>query len=255
MTTTQPTDPVPDERTHRLLAGTAYALTAVVGATVLAVSSYYLHQYGVQSHMDGWLAWTLMIALDAGGIGGGLCWVIGTGPARHWGRNVALGNLAASVLGNILGHLLESKAIEAGPWMQILTGAVYPAELWAMVHLALVLRADRTRIPVPQPTPIPVSQPVPTPDPVPALGADPAPVPIPVVRSVPALTVPSRPAAPAPSDQDLLDRARRLRDTRSAKHLSCGRQVVMTELGVPERVARSLLKTLNSEPPPISVAV
>jgi hypothetical protein len=48
------------------------------------------------------------------------------------------------VLGNALSHLIEAGLMVVTPWLVIAIGAVYPATLWAMVHLVLVLRAEHS---------------------------------------------------------------------------------------------------------------
>lgn len=139
-----PTDHTLDERTHQLLIKVAHGLIAVVGVIVLIVSSYYLRRYAINTGMPEWLAWTLFVALDAGGVAGTLCWLLATGPIRTWGRVIALANLTVSILGNVLGHLIEAGMLPVTPLLVILTGVVYPAELWALVHLGILLRTENT---------------------------------------------------------------------------------------------------------------
>lgn len=156
-----------DAKTHQLLVRVAHGLIAIVGVIVLVVSSYYLRRYAINTGMPEWLAWTLFVALDAGGTAGTLCWLLATGPARTWGRAIALANLTGSILGNILGHLIEAQFIPVTPALVILTGVVYPAELWALVHLGIQLRAEGAtdQRDVPEvPKPLPASTPTtPTP--------------------------------------------------------------------------------------------
>lgn len=147
MTTAVPT--VEDDTTEEWMARGTYALIAVVGLVVLAVSSRYLHDYAVATGMTDWLSWSLVVALDAGGAGGTLAWIIGRGMARGWGRGIALANLGGSLVGNILGHLISAHQMSNNPWLTILTGAVYPAELWAMIHLGFLLSRERRPIDVP----------------------------------------------------------------------------------------------------------
>lgn len=234
---------VTDQRAHRFLVLAVYALTGIVGVVVLAVSSYYLHEYGSVAGMTGWLAWTLVVALDVGGVAGALCWVASDGPARVWGRGIAAGNLAASVLGNIIGHVLGAGGFThaPGPWMQILTGAAYPAELAAMVHLALVFRAERGAH---QPTVIPV------PVPGPALPGASIPVPGPA-GGVPSLR---RARVPSGTSRDLLARAEALRADLLARGKPAGREALRAGLtddaGKPisDRTARELIRQLNTGP-------
>lgn len=137
--------PAPDRpHTRAVPTGFAYAVVAVVGATVLLVSAYYLWQLALLVHMPVWLAWTLPVALDAGAAGATVCWVGAHGPARAWGRGIAISALAATVAGNALSHLIGFGLVRATPPLVIAIGAVYPALLWAMVHLALTLRAEHS---------------------------------------------------------------------------------------------------------------
>ena len=133
-----------DPQVKRIPDWFAYMLVVVVGITVLLVSSYYLWHLALAIGMPKQLAWTLPVALDAGAAGATVCWVGAQSvTARVWGRGIALSALAGTVLGNALAHLIDFKLVSVTPLLVILTGAVYPAVLWAMVHLALVLRAER----------------------------------------------------------------------------------------------------------------
>jgi hypothetical protein len=242
-------------RTDRQLVGGVVLLTGIVGAVVLIVSSYYLHQYGVGAGMKDWLAWSLVVALDVGGAGGALVWVVSNGPAKAWGRAIAVANLAASITGNVLGHLLEAKAFSPGPWLQILTGVVYPAELFAMIHLALVFRAERA----PQPATVEVDLTANPAEAVPVEAVAKAeiqsdPVPVATVTPSPAMTAPSRKACPTPAvaskglTPELLARARKLRDARASDGLRTGRRVLVAELrrfGMTDGLARKALAALD----------
>lgn len=290
---------------NEFLVNTVYVLAGIVGAVVLTVSSAYLHDYAVAAAMVGWLSWTLVIALDVGGVIGGVCWLISTGPARVWGRGIAAGNLAASVLGNVLGHILGGgvapiagqAAVPAvhvsGPWLQILTGVAYPVELAAVVHLVLLLRAERgTRhthgtadsditqvmpevpgpsqppvpmgvVPDPQsPLPVedtkrlrvvrsltePVSEFVPISDPVPTQPEVPGPVPTDTPTDQdPVGTWPDR--VGDITDQHVHD-AGTIRDRLIAAGQKRGWDALRTETGVPEKVARELVRRLNTVPDP-----
>lgn len=121
----------------------AYAVVAVVGVTVLAVSAYYLWRLADLAGMPAQLAWTLPVALDAGAVGATVCWVAAPGRARAWGQGIAVGALAATVTGNVLAHLIEFGMMPVTPALVIGLGGVYPAVLWLLVHLALVLRTEQ----------------------------------------------------------------------------------------------------------------
>jgi hypothetical protein len=256
-----------DDKTEDWLARGTYALAGVVGAVVLGVSSVYLFRYARGTQMEDWLAWTLPLALDAGGAGGTLAWLIGRGESRKWGRGVALANLVVSLLGNILGHLLAGHQIQSGAWLTVLTGAVYPAEAMALIHLVLLVRRDRHRAVAPLVAPaVPEPTPAPTPSitwtpitPTPAVPVVTRPDPIPTPETVvPPAVKPTTPPAvkpttsPAPGTgvtPDLVARARKLRDDRAGEGLSCGRRVLVDHLGVSDGVARKLIALINQPTP------
>jgi hypothetical protein len=121
----------------------AYTVVAVVGVTVLAVSAYYLWLFAHLAGMPDALAWTLPVALDAGAIGATVCWVAAPGKARRWGQGIALGALGGTVAGNILAHLITFGMLPVTAPLVIALGVVYPATLWLLVHLALVLRTEQ----------------------------------------------------------------------------------------------------------------
>jgi hypothetical protein len=251
-----------EERTNRLLVGAVYVLAGIVALVVLIVSSNYLHEYATGAGMADWLAWTLVVALDAGGAAGTLVWVVSDGPARAWGRGIAVANLGGSVLGNILGHLLEAKAINGGVFLQILTGVVYPAELWAMVHLALVFRRERTPTTPAEvvPTPhVPAEQApaaVFTPEPHPVIAPPRAPLPIPpaarpavVEVPTPVRQPPARKAKQAELTPELLAKVRAWRGKRMQAGLPVGRRPMAEdpELNISDGLARKVLHALAGE--------
>ena len=125
--------------------GIAYALLAVVGATGLAVSAFYLWHLALQVHMPKELAWSLPVTLDAGAAGATIVWVGGSaGRAREWARAIALCALAATLVGNALSHVIEAKLVEVTPVLVIAIGVVYPAMFAALAHLTLMLTAERS---------------------------------------------------------------------------------------------------------------
>lgn len=266
----------------QLQVGAIYALVAVVAGVALLVSGNYLLLYGEAAKM-GWLSWTLIATLDAGGIAGTLVWVLSQGHARAWGRGIAIANLGASILGNILGHLLQSTAISNGPGLQILTGVVFPAELFAMVHLALMFRRETapaqpaavgTTPPVPTPvvdtptTPAPlppVSHPVVVPrPPVVPTPVVRTPTPAPIAAPVRPVVVPTPPAKPTRRPvaattaattevtPELLARVERWRSQRIEAHKPIGRRhmtapIEQGGLGISEGVYRKVFAAMNKD--------
>lgn len=83
-------------------------------------------------------AWLLPVTIDAGAAAGSLVWLSRTGRPRLFGRGLALGLLALSVVGNGLGHYLVAAGIAPSWLVVVLVSAVPPAVLGAVVHLAML---------------------------------------------------------------------------------------------------------------------
>lgn len=281
-----PTKTLDSERRTLLRVGT-YLLTVVVGFTVLLVSGNYLHEYASGTGMHGWLAWTLVVALEAGGAGGALGCFSGKQAAIVCGRRIALANLGGSVLGNIVGHLLSVGAVHSNTLLVVLTAIVYPAELWAMVHLALVVRTEHHDVathsvtepmvvtPASDPTPAtqaaersaPPTPPAPaTPEDPPVEGdttqqpnADDPPKWVathtanpPRASGSPTQPNPTHGSQPTPQPNEITDewvaRARQFRATRAGQGLGHGGWRALVELGLTQRLAKELAHQLNTEP-------
>lgn len=135
--------PAPPKRPVRLPVGIGYALVAIVGATCLLVSAYYLWRLALLTGMPTWLAWSLPVALDVAAAGAAFYWVTGRKATRKWGRGIALSALAGTLAGNALSHLITFGLMKVSPWLVIGLGTVYPAAAWGMIHLVLVYRAEQ----------------------------------------------------------------------------------------------------------------
>lgn len=108
-------------------------------------------------------------------------------------------------------------------------------------HMAdIVTGMAPTPVVVPEPTPVVVVPPAPHP-----VVTHPAPTP---VVAPPRLAPRPAPAPTGGVTPELLGRARKLRATRTREGQSCGRRVLMAELGVSDRVARDLTTQLNTDP-------
>lgn len=128
-----------------------YLALAVVAAAAVVLSFTTLRDLALACGYSDGTAWLLPVVIDAGAAAGAIAWLHGAGPARRFGRVLALVLLAASVGGNALGHGLaahQSVAVaQARPGWLVVVGvsAVAPAVLGAVVHLAMVAgRTGRT---------------------------------------------------------------------------------------------------------------
>jgi len=124
-------------RSRTVPAAVRYAAVAVVGATVLAVSAYYLYKLAEAINMPVGLAWSLPVALEAGAATGSLWWLMsdkGTA-VRRLACGLTLSCLAASLLGNALSHLIDNDLLKVTVLLVIGVSSVYPAVFWAIVHL------------------------------------------------------------------------------------------------------------------------
>lgn len=122
-----------------------FGLLAVVAGAAAVLSFAALDELGRLCGFGG-LSPLLPVTLDAGAAAGSVAWLSrDTGPARSFGRALALVLLAGSVAGNALSHALSAYGTRP-PWpVVVLVSAVAPAVLGAVVHLAqLAGTAGRT---------------------------------------------------------------------------------------------------------------
>jgi hypothetical protein len=138
----------------------------LVGLATAATSAVSLYRLAEQCAIDPWLAASLPIALDAGAAVGALAWITERGPARAWGRGIAVGSLVASLAGNGIQHAVTAHLLHPNLMMVLAVGATIPGSLWAVVHLAaLMTRAAPARVKSPEKrgvrTPAPSTTPAP----------------------------------------------------------------------------------------------
>lgn len=116
-----------------------YTLTGLVGFATAAVSTVSLYRLAVDCSFDWWLAPALPIALDAGATVGALAWITERGPARAWGRTIAVAALIESLAGNGIQHAIEAQKMRPTLALVLAVGATIPATLWAVIHLAALM--------------------------------------------------------------------------------------------------------------------
>jgi hypothetical protein len=80
----------------------------------------------------------LPLVIDAGAAAGTLAWLTQDGPARSFGRKLALVLLGTSVAGNAIGHALVAFSDSPPLILVVAVSGVAPAVLGAVVHLAVV---------------------------------------------------------------------------------------------------------------------
>ncbi|WP_337830616.1 DUF2637 domain-containing protein [Pseudonocardia sp. TMWB2A] len=123
---------------------TLYGLITIVAGAAVVLSFTTLQQLAMLCRFPTWTAWLIPVVVDAGAAAGTLAWMARTGPARRFGRWLALALLALSVGGNALGHGLAAAGTVPHWGVAVGVGAVAPAVLFAMVHLAVLAgRAER----------------------------------------------------------------------------------------------------------------
>lgn len=131
---------------HLVLGG-----ATLVGVATAAVSFASLYDLARLCGIPEGLAAALPIALDAGAAVATLVWITERGELRKWGAGIAITALLGTLAGNALSHAVAGELLfvnAAGKvdnlWLVLAVGAVIPAMLAAVVHLAaLMARGDR----------------------------------------------------------------------------------------------------------------
>lgn len=115
-----------------------YGLLAVVAGSAAVLSFDGLRALAAACGF-GALSALLPLVIDAGAAAGTLAWLSRVGRPRVHGRALALVLLALSVAGNGLSHFLVAFDIRPAWWAIVVVGAVAPAVLGAVVHLAVLV--------------------------------------------------------------------------------------------------------------------
>lgn len=119
-------------------------LLGVVAAAAAVLPFSALNELGRPCGFAG-LAPLLPVVLDAGAAAGTLVWPTRPdGPARRFGRGLAVALLGASAAGNAVGHLLVALAVTTPWWLVVAVSAVAPTVLGAVVHLAVLAAQARS---------------------------------------------------------------------------------------------------------------
>jgi hypothetical protein len=130
----------------------------VVWAAAMIASFSTLAGLAAAAGWHGRSAWLLPLCLDALGMSAGRVWMNPKAPgsARSYARVVTLAAVVLSVLGNAAGHMVTTGYVVPGLVLVVLVGAVPPASIAAVVHLAVLVwspvpgRRTREQV-VPQP--------------------------------------------------------------------------------------------------------
>ncbi|MGL5910195.1 MAG: DUF2637 domain-containing protein, partial [Phycicoccus sp.] len=115
--------------------------SAVVAAAAVALSFGALRDLAVAVAIPPTLAWLLPVAIDGGAVVACAVWLGRSAPAdaRRFAGRLTWALLAVTVIGNA-GQLGMHAHLIAPPWwVAVLVGAVPPAVLGAVVHLAVLL--------------------------------------------------------------------------------------------------------------------
>jgi phage tail tape-measure protein len=122
----------------------------VVGIATAAVSSVTLYSLAVHISVPdvNGLPAALPIALDMGATVAALVWItseVGS-ELRRWAKGLALGSLAATVIGNALEHAITGGFISVDLWITVGVGALIPTSLFSIFHLlALIFHPEASK--------------------------------------------------------------------------------------------------------------
>lgn len=144
-----------------------HALLVVVAACAAVLSFEALRDLALLCGFVHQSAPLLPLVIDAGAAAGTLAWLTQDGPARSFGRKLALVLLGVSVAGNAIGHALAAFRDAPPLVLVVAVSGVAPAVLGAVVHLAVVAlkpaavpvrvrRAAEVRVPPPSAKPVAV---------------------------------------------------------------------------------------------------
>lgn len=120
------------------------AATAAAAVTAWA-SAVTLFRLAEHCAIESPYAAALPVAIDLGATVGALAWIAERGPARSWGRGIAVGALVATIAGNGLEHAIAAGLVRPTLPLVLAVGATIPASLWAIVHLAAVMSQPAQR--------------------------------------------------------------------------------------------------------------
>lgn len=194
----------------------------LIAAAVLSFAALRDLATAVRIHAE--LAWLLPIAVDAGAAVSCQAWLSPRSPrdAARFARTLTWGLLALTVAGNAAGQGMAAAGIVPPWWVAVLVGAIPPAVVGGVVHLAVLVG----RAPAVAPTPGDPGDDEPT-DLLDEHGLSRL-----WETAPPALS--SAPATPAPAGDD-----------RAAELIAAGagRRRIARELAISEHEARTLLDT------------
>jgi Protein of unknown function (DUF2637) len=195
-----------------------WAGLAVVGLAAATLSFASLRQLALAVTIPSPLAPLLPIAVDAGAAVSTAVWLTPRTPvdASRWARGMTWSLLVATVVGNAAQQGLRAHQLVPAWWVAVLVGAVPPAVVGAIVHLAVLVGRGVGRV---------------------DLDARVAPV----NAHVPAIGDETHPADPATvAVNDLESRARQLVAD------GAGRPTLRRELGVTDHQAKKLLDLVKT---------
>ena len=132
-----------------------FGLLGLVALAAVVLSFDALHGLALLCGFSRGLSPLLPVTIDAGAAAGSLVWLTRPpGPARVFGRALALVLLAVSVAGNALGHGLDAYAARPAWWVVVVVSAVPPAVLAAVIHLGVLAARPAAHPGRPQTVPV-----------------------------------------------------------------------------------------------------
>jgi hypothetical protein len=115
----------------------------IIGVATAAVSSVTLYSLAVHIKIEDlhYLPSALPISLDMGAAVSALVWITSNkgSELRKWARGMALGSLAATVVGNALEHAIAGGFIGVSLWITVAVGSLIPLALFCTLHLIALM--------------------------------------------------------------------------------------------------------------------
>lgn len=213
---------------RRELGGAASLGLAVIAGAGVIFSFVGLRQLAIDTGIGTGYAWLLPITIDAATLVAARIWLLPTIPedVRAWARQWMLAAIGLSIGGNVVERAIHAGLLVLPWWAVVVVGAVPPAMLASVVHLASLVISGRYDTANHQ---APAWRPATTNHQVTSHQA--------ANHQPPAI------AEGAPSDlDDLIERARALRTADPA----IGRGRIAAELDISDHTARRVIAQLGS---------
>ncbi|MCU1687801.1 MAG: hypothetical protein JWQ81_8540 [Amycolatopsis sp.] len=214
---------------RRELGGAASIGLAIIAFAGIIFSFVGLRQLAIDTGIGAGYAWLLPITIDAATLVAARIWLLPTIPedVRAWARQWMLAAIGLSIGGNVVERAIHAGLLVLPWWAVVVVGAVPPAMLASVVHLASLVisgRYDNADHQAPAWRPVTTNHQVTSHQPATHLP--------PVIAE----------AAPTSDLDDLIEHARALR----AADPAIGRSRIAAELRISDHTARRVIAQLGN---------